>query len=164
LAWRELTWADRAILTEGLMSPLPVVLCGIPAYFRALEKNPAITMRSALIVLSDLLAKLRAHVPLHCAVRTLDMSDLIKFAAEVNLLATLEVGLETAKVEITSSRAVVTMLPKAWQRVRDGPDLEDRAPALERSLRRLLAKQEVHERAEAAREATSPISRFQLDR
>ena len=63
-------------------------------------------------------------------------------------MATFEVGVETAKVEITSTKVVLTILPRIWQRVKEGPDFDDRGPALARSLRRLLAKQEIVERAE----------------
>ena len=43
--------------------------------------------------------------------RALDMSDLTNFAHEVSIPATFEVGVETAKVEITSTRVVVSVLP-----------------------------------------------------
>jgi hypothetical protein len=144
-AWKELSRTDRLILTEGLMSPLPVALCGVPEYLAAVEKNQAMAMGSALVILSDVFAKLRTHVPAKGATRSLDMSDLIKFAAEVSILATFEVGVETAKVEITSTRVVFTMLPKFWQRVKEGIDLSDDAHVRTRSLRRLLAKQEILE-------------------
>ena len=134
LAWGELSWTDRGILTEGLMSPLPVALCGIPAYFAAVEKNPALSVRAALVLLSDVLARLRSQVPAQGAARSLEMNDLIRFASEVSIVATFEVGIETAKVEITSTRVVLTIMPRIWQRVKAGPDFDDRGPALARSL------------------------------
>jgi hypothetical protein len=129
-----------------------VALCGLPAFFEAAKYNRAMDVRALLLILSDVLAKLRTHVPLQGPTRALDMSDLINFAREVNIPATFEVGVETAKVEITSTRVVVSVLPKTWQRVKEGPDLEDRGASLARSLRRLLAKQEIEERAQSKAE------------
>ena len=60
-------------------------------------------------------------------------------------MATFEVGVETAKVEITSTRVLITMLPRTWQRVWEGPDLADDGHVRTRSLRRLLATQEILE-------------------